>query len=440
MMNNNKNIKEIMDSRLSGITINRELEDKVLNKCYRTKRIKRRPLTVAAAICLCLILSVPIMAATIPSFNKLLYLVSSKTAQNLQPIEMVYENNGIKMEVVAAMNDDETAIVYLTMQDLVGDRIDGTVDLYNYSISGTNALTHELVNYDKSTKTATIRMMGNGGNKLNGKKVTFRVDSFLSGKEYFENVDTGIILRDTAAKIPETVLLNMDNIPGGGGALFEELKKKGNINILKPDNINISFPDIDFLNLSNIGYINGRLHVQTKWIESIDNHGFFYLTNTTDERINPSNVYFGVDENSNTTYGSEYVEYIFEVDQSQISQYSLKADLVKNNNYTEGKWQTTFKIRSVNETNKLEGNINLENVEIDNISITPIGINIIGNGSNLSDLDIDITMKNGSIVTYNHTIKYDTYRKSTVKYLSNTPIEIENIQEVRINGSVVNLK
>ncbi|GAA0182845.1 hypothetical protein SH2C18_51420 [Clostridium sediminicola] len=438
-MNNDKNIKEIIDSRLLEITINEELENKILNISSKTKKVRKRSLTIAAAVCLCIILSVPIMAATLPAFNKLLNLVSSKTAQNLQPIEMICENNGIKMEVVAAMNDDETAIVYLTMQDLVGDRIDETVDLYNYSIKGANTFTHELINYDEATKTATIRMMANGGNKLNGKKVTFRVDSFLSGKEYFENVDTGIILEDIASKTPETILRNIENI-SGGGVLFDELRKKDTINILKPDNINISLPNIDFMKISNIGYVNGRLHVQIKWKDSIDNHGFLYLTNATSQNINPSSVSFAINEDSTTKYGNKFEEYIFEIDSSQVSNYSLKAYLVNNNNYTEGKWQTTFKIKSVDKTNKLEGKVNLDNVNIDTISITPIGINIIGKDENLSDLDIKITMNNGSIVAYNHTIINETDGKSTVKYLSNAPIKIENIQKVRINGNVVNLK
>lgn len=437
-MNNNKNIKNIIDSRLSILIINQELEDKILDTSHNIKKPKRKFLAIAASICLFVIVSVPIMAATIPTFNNLLYLISPETAQFLQPIEMVAENNGIKMEVVAAMNDDETAIVYLTMQDLVGDRIDKTIDLYNYSLKGTNMFTHELVNYNANTKTATFRMISNGGHKLNGKKVTVKVDSFLSGKEHFENVDTDIILADITSKIPKTISLNMNNIPGYGGPLFEELKEKDTINILKPNQINITLPNIDFVHISNIGYVDEKLHVQTKWNGSVDDHGSLYLSNTTNKRINPSNVYFGIDKNGYTKYGSEYIEYIFEVDQSLVSNYSLYGDFIKNNNYTEGKWQTTFKIKAVDKAKKIANNINLDNVKIDNISITPIGINIEGNISDLDDIDINITMTNGTILSYNHVVTQESNEKSTAKYLTSSPIEIEKIKEVRINGSVVN--
>ncbi|HYE11408.1 MAG TPA: DUF4179 domain-containing protein, partial [Patescibacteria group bacterium] len=286
MMNNDKNIKNIIDSRLSKLTVNQELENKILNN-HNTKKIKKRSLIIAAAICLCIMLSVPVIAASIPTFNSFLYLVSPKIAQLLQPIEMISEDNGIKLEVVAAMNDDETAIVYLTLQDLTGNRIDKTVDLYNYSITGANMFTHELVSYDEDTRTATIRMVANGANKLNGKKVTVRVDSFLSGKEHFENIDTGIVLADISSGTPETILLNMNRISGGGGHLIDILKKKGTINILKPDQVNISLAGIDFVHISNIGYVDSRLHVQTKWSGSVDDHGTLYLINTAHERINP---------------------------------------------------------------------------------------------------------------------------------------------------------
>ena len=40
----------------------------------------------------------------------------------LQPLEIACKDNGIKMEVLGAMNDDEMALFTITMKDLVGDR------------------------------------------------------------------------------------------------------------------------------------------------------------------------------------------------------------------------------------------------------------------------------------------------------------------------------
>lgn len=114
----------------------------------------------------------------------------------LQPIEIACEDNGIKMEVLGAMNDDEMAVIYITMKDLVGDRIDETLDIYNYRLTGTHIATCQMVHFDKTTRTATLRMQANGGKKLNGRKMRFQVDSFLSNLLEFDNVETGINLSD----------------------------------------------------------------------------------------------------------------------------------------------------------------------------------------------------------------------------------------------------
>jgi hypothetical protein len=61
------------------------------------------------------------------------------------------------MNVVAAMNDDEMAVIYVTMQDLTGNRIDESLDIYDYSLSSAHIFNSQLVHYDKATKTATLR-------------------------------------------------------------------------------------------------------------------------------------------------------------------------------------------------------------------------------------------------------------------------------------------
>ena len=107
-MNNQRTIREVIDSRLASLTLGDEYALPTINTTVKPG-LMRRPLVIAAAVCLCIALAIPVMAATIPSFNHLVSLVSPQIAQKLQPIELVSVSNGIKMEVVAAMNDDDTA-------------------------------------------------------------------------------------------------------------------------------------------------------------------------------------------------------------------------------------------------------------------------------------------------------------------------------------------
>lgn len=123
-------------------------------------------------LCLSLLFSLA-MASDIPAFNRLLAFVRSDIALILQPIVKSCEDQGIKMEVIAAMNDDEMAVIYITMQDLVGNRIDETLDIYDYRLSGGTMFNCQIVHYDKITKTATLRIQMNGGKKIRWKKYKF---------------------------------------------------------------------------------------------------------------------------------------------------------------------------------------------------------------------------------------------------------------------------
>jgi D-hexose-6-phosphate mutarotase len=113
---------------------------------------------------------------------------------------------------------------------------------------------------------------------------------------------------------------------------------------------------------------------------------------------------------------------------------------VKNNNYTEGKWQTTFKIEAVDQAKKTANNITIGNIKIDTLSITPLGINITGNSNALKTLDIQVTMQDGTTLHYTTTHSYEEDKKSSIKYLTYTPLKIEDIKEVRINGNSIDFK
>ena len=93
--------------------------------------VRIKPALIAAAICLCLVLTVPVLAASVGPVYELIYLVSPSAAQFFVPVQKSDTNNGVKMEVVSADIRGDTARIYITMQDLIGDRVDETIDLYD---------------------------------------------------------------------------------------------------------------------------------------------------------------------------------------------------------------------------------------------------------------------------------------------------------------------
>ncbi len=420
-----------------------KVKEEIKNKKSYVYLKKTRPIVLAVS--LCLILTIGVAAATIPSINNLLSIVSPDIALLLQPIGIISEDNGIKMEVVAAMNDDEMAVVYFTMQDLTGNRIDDTLDIYNYSFNGARMFNIQVVNYDESTKTATLRMQANGGKKLNGKKVSFRMDSFLSDKIIFNEIDTKVNLSDIIkTNTLQVTPLDMNNISGGGGDLYKEFEKKGIINVLKPDEMNISIPNIDFMHISNIGYIEDNLHIQTKWVgDGIDDHGGLYFIDTlgNDVNTNAANIYFGTDKLGNTEYGHDYVEYIFDMKDINLDEIRLMGYFVSNNKYTEGNWKTTFKLLSVKETKKITTNIKLDTLTINKVSVSPIGITLLCNGDieKLEKINVKANMVDGSVKTFESFISYGEVGETKLKFTSSLSLDVAKVESVSINDIVINL-
>lgn len=79
--------------------------------------------------------SITVGAAMNDDVKNLLWHISPEIAALLEPIESTVEYGGIKMEIVSAMQDEDMAVVYVTMQDVEGNRIDETLDIYDYSMS-----------------------------------------------------------------------------------------------------------------------------------------------------------------------------------------------------------------------------------------------------------------------------------------------------------------
>jgi hypothetical protein len=403
------------------------------------KRIKRFvvPLVASAFV----VLSAGVGAARIPSFNNLIANVSPEIALMLQPIEIISENEGIKMEVVAAMNDSEMAVIYVTLQDLTGNRIDETLDLYDYSITGAQMFNSQIVNYDETTDTATLRIRGNGGENLNNRKVNFRISSFLSDKQTFKFA-VNANLSEITSNSPKTVPLDMDSVLGGGGKLYQKLEKQGTIQILKPNETEITLPEIKFMHISNMGIIDNRLHVQAKWNkDNIDEHGYFYFVDKLGNEIHPSSINFGTDEAGHTTYGNEYEEYIFDANSVDLQEQELFGHFVTNRKYTTGNWNATFKMKSVQDEINRFLNQKFGTWSSNSVSISPLGVTLYGKGkfNDSTNIEVSAKMTDGSLQTFDSMTNYSDNEEIKVKFLAPLPIDLSKVKSIIVNGTEIDL-
>lgn len=324
-------------------------------------RIIRRTAAIAAALALCFIISVPALsAAGVWPAYEILNSISPEIAKKLKPVNLSCEDNGIKMEVVSANIHDETADVYIALQDLTGDRIDETVDLFDsYDIHVPNdSIAHcEFVDYNDETKTATFLIQIEQSEKISGEEITFSVNRFLSGKQEYNKELSKDILKNVS-KSPAVQLNENVRGVGGGVAAVDENGGTSDMNLNSNcdplDSINhylkedkkISYSPVDGVTVTAAGFVDGKLHIQVYYndILKTDNHGEVYLKDRKDNIIN--NVY-SVSFWDKEECGS-YEEYIFDISpETKLDNYTLYGDFTVGSKLTEGDWQVTFPIKNI---------------------------------------------------------------------------------------------
>lgn len=302
----------------------------------------RKLIAVALAAILCTSAGTPVLAANVPGFYQFMYMVSPSIAQFLMPVQKSAVSNGIKMEVVSAAIHGNTADIYITMQDLTGDRIDGTTDLYDsYSINRpfASSATCRLIGYDDATKTATfhITIKEWGDHNITGDKITFSAREFLSHKMNYEEITIPLDLSSVTSAV-ETQKVDST---GGSGRDYPDYERKKTV--LTPSEAKAEFP-IEGIDVTAIGYIGTKLHVQLAYHNNLksDNHGTVYLKDGEGNRLDINYSVRFMNQHDRPEDRIDYTEYVFDIPQGDMQQYTLYGDFVSSGMWTAGRWSVTF--------------------------------------------------------------------------------------------------
>lgn len=303
---------------------------------------KRGPLILIAAA-VCAILTIPILAATSESAYQLLYQLSPATAQLFQPICRSDEDQGIRMDVISARVKGNAIEVYIAFQDLEGNRVDETIDLYDsYAIQRPfDSSAHcELAGYDQETGTAyfLVTITEYDDQNVIGDKVTFSVREFLSHKRYYEGIEIPV---NWSAVSTTTELWEDAEIVGFGGL---EKVEDAEQSLLMPSENAFSETVIEGIDFTGIGFVDGKLHIQyaVKDRSQNDNHGYFYLIDQTGKQIHSTYSISAIKSSSDTR--TDYQEQVFDVSADQVGEYRLMGDFVIADQMIQGNWRVTFPI------------------------------------------------------------------------------------------------
>lgn len=315
-----------------------------------------KPFAVVAAVCFCLLFTIPVMADAVPDIGQLLAKISPQLAEYFVPVRLSDDSEGIRMEVVA-INVQETEVqVYITMQDLVGNRLDETTDLYDsYYLSIPFECTSHCQNlgYDEETKTITFLISispwdnekANWYELIKYSRITFGVREFIGQKTEYEDVEIPISLTE-ADRNPDTM---RTHLTGRSGLYAEEEESLWNVldprpamKVLRPGEADARSP-IPEVPITGFAYVDGYLHIQHARLNVFDNdnHGQFFLRDKLgNERLyDGSASFFGTTKDTKDTI---YEEFVYKISPEELENYTLHGWYVISDLHVEGNWKVKF--------------------------------------------------------------------------------------------------
>ena len=303
------------------------------------KRVpRRRPvlraLIAAALAVVCLSgLVCAMTAADVGPAYELLYQLAPEAAQRLKPVHRSDENRGIRVEVVSADVRGDTAEACIAVTDLTGDRVDGTLDLFDSCDIRTarDSIGHcERVSFDPETKTAVflVTVQAMDGAPIRGGKMTFSVGQLLAKKQTWEG-PLPVEASADAATVSETQV----ELRGGSyapGANSSAVFLAPGAPLCEPT---------EGVAVTGLGEVDGQLHVQVYYedIHRTDNHGWVWLLPQEGPRIMPlcSGAFW--DE----AHAGSYEDYVFDADASALEGAELRGEFTTSDTLIEGPWEIT---------------------------------------------------------------------------------------------------
>ena len=338
--------QEAVESALGGV------EEKYLVEAaqylQRKKSFKPVRTVMKAAACFALVAAVSVVslsvatAAGVDSAYDMLHFINPSMALKMRPVNISCEDNGIKMEVEAISIQGDTAEIYISMQDLTGDRIDGTTDLFDsagiesqYSSMGTCSLE----SYDEKERKATFLVYQKtfDHKKIGGSKIKFSVSSFLSHKKDVETQLSNIHLEQMSVK-PET---QKDvNIRGESGTASG--KEEVVVNEFLTENEEQKFSPTEGVTVTAYGFVQNKLHIQVDYGEILetDNHGELFLKDGNGDVISSSkSVSFWSEDGERS-----YEEYVYDIGAEDLKGLSVWGWFEVCDTLTTGDWSVTFPV------------------------------------------------------------------------------------------------
>lgn len=357
-------IKKIIDTGLDNINLSEDIKMCVLNKIKskRKKRVKFKPLVIAlASIC-----TVGFCTMHVNAIANGIFEIINDTKILLQPKNESCTYDGIKMSLLSTGKEGNIIVAYFSLEDTTDQhRITGDADVYDWNFLSSNDASGncQMYDYDKENEVATFRViMSNMDNNIpwlnkNTLKVTKMLIGLNTTTEIVEDFDLYSLAKENLNADTETQYWN--GTSGFSGCYRYDDRNNNNNNnnciTLKKNRLSTSIGNYDWLESSNIGFLDGHLHIQLQGIgkmseynhfsiDVIDKNGNSLTNNGYDTSYISWNCYDGY-YYENNIHERAY-EYCFPTitDISQLEGAKLQGTFCEYDTVLEGDWNITFSI------------------------------------------------------------------------------------------------
>lgn len=412
---------------------------------------------IAASAALALVIATGAADASgLIDLRHMLRFIGEERVEILQPINEHSEDQGIEMNVLGAVRDGDSAEVYITLKDTAGKRLDEKLRLYDYRIEGgMNLNNSEVMNYDARTGEVTLRLLAQGAEI--GDRMSMRIESFLRGEQEKEGYDSKLdlsgLLADSITNNYKTLKRDRDNIGLAATAeTSEALSAQKELRVLDPDAMSVSLPDLDWTKLTNIGFIDGKLHVQFSPDTGMGryNHAEFYLTDANGKRqdIDFYRLSWGEVEAGGKVYGGKYQEYVFDISTpEQLKGLKLMGSLLTYDELVKGSWGATFDLKPESRTLTGTTEFGLGKGTVRQIEVSTLGVSLKGTGFKGDDEETDEAARDGLKIAIHFKdgtkLESNGYFVRTddipIRWSTNEVIPVENVDYVSLNGQKIEL-
>jgi len=311
------------------------------------KRFIGKKSFIATLLVACLFFTTVAVAQFTDSFERLASIIGQERAETLTPIGITttdegqsVQYDGIKAEIVAVGVNGNIVDLYVTLEDTVSNRLDGSDFILEHSLRPIDGYLSREMMMGSFGRLETIHRDENGkitlhaqhtfGESVEGKQLLFHLDQMWSIILEEGNRTVAINLADFATNAPTMPFLDSQ--------------------VLIPQGLNIPLGlDGKYTLISSIGIVDGQLHVQTyspniqsrRWYvdgtsspmlfrgnaEEVTNYMADWPNNNFPwERrvISDSLTLFDIAPDGSLIDGEHvYWELIFDIDPAEIHEYTL---------------------------------------------------------------------------------------------------------------------